>query len=134
MWLEVNNEEMLHLSYKRSPGRPKKLRRKEPDEDPNKGRTPTSYCCTNYGVHDHNARSCTTLVPDPEALKRKKKPKKNATQTTQPESSTEQQNFEASTEQQQPHHELPTKEKLETQCDVDPEFEILAADLCAAFE
>ncbi|KAI5447485.1 hypothetical protein KIW84_015080 [Lathyrus oleraceus] len=36
MWPEVDMEEMLPPSYKRGPGRPKKLRRREPDEDPNK--------------------------------------------------------------------------------------------------
>ncbi|CAK8560592.1 unnamed protein product [Lathyrus sativus] len=106
MYPKVNIEEMLPPSYKRGPGRPKKLRRREPDEDPNKGRTQISYCCTNCGVHGHNARSCTVLVPDPKAQKRK--PKKKATQTTQPEASTKQHNSEASTERQQPHHESST--------------------------
>ncbi|KAI5401119.1 hypothetical protein KIW84_065818 [Lathyrus oleraceus] len=36
MWPEVDMEKMLPPSYKRGPGRPKKLRRREPDEDPNK--------------------------------------------------------------------------------------------------
>ncbi|KAI5386016.1 hypothetical protein KIW84_072549 [Lathyrus oleraceus] len=36
MWPEVDMEEMLPPPYKRGPGRPKKLRRREPDEDPNK--------------------------------------------------------------------------------------------------
>src|SRR4051812_7978576 len=35
MWPEVDMEEMLPPSYKRGPGRPKKLRRREPGEDPN---------------------------------------------------------------------------------------------------
>ncbi|CAL5195757.1 unnamed protein product [Lathyrus oleraceus] len=69
-------EEMFPPSHKRGPGRPKKLRRKEPDEYPNKVRTRTNYCCTRYGVHGHNARSCTSQVVDPEAQKRKRKPKK----------------------------------------------------------
>ncbi|KAI5401015.1 hypothetical protein KIW84_065742 [Lathyrus oleraceus] len=64
MWSEVDMEEMLPPSYKRGPRRPKKLRRMEPDEDPNK-------------------------------------------------------------EQPQPN---------ETQIDVDPEFEMLAANLAASFE
>ena len=71
MWPKIDREEMLPPSYKRGPERPKKLRRKEPDEDPNKGRIQTSYCCPRYGIHDHNSRSCTSQVVDPEAQKRK---------------------------------------------------------------
>lgn len=51
IWSEVDMEEMFPSSHKRGPGRPKKLRRREPDEYPNKVRTRTSYCCTRYGVH-----------------------------------------------------------------------------------
>ncbi|CAK8567007.1 unnamed protein product [Lathyrus sativus] len=137
MWHEVNTEEMFPPSYKRGPGRPKKLKRREPDDDPNKVRTQISYCCTTCSVHGHNAKSCLVLVPDREAQKRKKKPKKNATQTTQPGSVAEQTTpaeNEASTEQQQPQHEALIEEQPETQCDVDQEFEMLAADLCAAFQ
>ncbi|KAI5385397.1 hypothetical protein KIW84_072118 [Lathyrus oleraceus] len=64
MWLEVDIEEMLPPTYKRAPGRPKKSRRKEPNEDPNKGRTQTSYSCINCGIHGHNARNCTSLMVD----------------------------------------------------------------------
>lgn len=71
MWPKVDIEEMLPPAYQKRPGRPKKLRRREPDEDPNKGRTQTSYCCTNCDIHDHNARSCTSRVVDHEAQKRK---------------------------------------------------------------
>ncbi|KAI5446469.1 hypothetical protein KIW84_014339 [Lathyrus oleraceus] len=89
MWSEVDMEEMLSPSYKRGPERPKKLRRRESDEDPNKVRTQTTYCCTRCGVHGYDAGSCT------------------------------------SQEQPQPN---------ETQIDVDPEFEMLAANLASAFE
>lgn len=71
MWPEVDMEEMLPPSYKRGPGRPKKLKRREPDEDPNKVRTQTTYCCTRCGVHGHNARNCTSQVVDHESKKRK---------------------------------------------------------------
>lgn len=64
MWPKVAMEKMLPSSYKRVPGRPKKLRRREPDEDPNKVKTQTSYCYTRYGVHGHNTRSCTSQVVD----------------------------------------------------------------------
>ncbi|KAI5428417.1 hypothetical protein KIW84_033414 [Lathyrus oleraceus] len=66
MWLKVDMEKILPPSYKRVPRQSKKLRRREPDEDPNKVRTQTSY-----GVHGYNARSCTSQVVDPEAKKRK---------------------------------------------------------------
>jgi hypothetical protein len=68
---EVDMEKMLPPSYKRGPGRPKKLRRREPDEDLHKIRTQTTYCCTRCGVHVHNARSCTSQLVDLEAQKRK---------------------------------------------------------------
>ncbi|KAI5386018.1 hypothetical protein KIW84_072551 [Lathyrus oleraceus] len=42
MWPEVDMEEMLPPPYKRGPGRPKKLRRREPDEDPNKPKKTTT--------------------------------------------------------------------------------------------
>jgi len=73
MWPEVDVEEMLPPAYKRGPGRPKKLRRREPDEDPNKGRTATTYRCTKCNKHGHNTRSCLRQVIDPEAQKRKVK-------------------------------------------------------------
>ncbi|CAL5212551.1 unnamed protein product [Lathyrus oleraceus] len=79
MWPEVDMEEMLPPSYKRGHGRPKKLRRREPDKDPNKIITQTTYCCSRCGIHGHNARSCTSQVVDPEAQKRKRKPKKTTT-------------------------------------------------------
>ncbi|CAK8561763.1 unnamed protein product [Lathyrus sativus] len=70
---------MLPPTYKRGPGRENQLRRKEPDEDTDKGRTQTIYYCINYGMHVHNAKSCTCLMVDIEAKKRKRKPKKNVT-------------------------------------------------------
>ncbi|KAI5438487.1 hypothetical protein KIW84_024287 [Lathyrus oleraceus] len=39
MWPKVDVEEMLPPTYKRGLGRPKNMRRREPDEDPSKGRT-----------------------------------------------------------------------------------------------
>lgn len=71
IWLEIDMEEMLPPSSKRGPGRPKKLRRKEPDDDPNKETPQTSYFCTRYSIHGHNAISCTSLLVDLEAQKRK---------------------------------------------------------------
>lgn len=71
MWPEVDIEEMLHPTYKRGHGMTTKLRRKEPDNNPNMERTQTSYCCTYFGVHVLNARSCTSLVVNHEVRKRK---------------------------------------------------------------
>ncbi|CAL5184342.1 unnamed protein product [Lathyrus oleraceus] len=123
-------EEMLSPSYKRGPERPKKLRRRESDEDPNKVRTQTTYCCTRCGVHGYDAGSCTSQVLDLEAKKRKRKPKKTATgqgptQTVKQEQTQPTEAETATQEQPQPN---------ETQIDVDPEFEMLAANLASAFE
>ncbi|KAI5420213.1 hypothetical protein KIW84_044123 [Lathyrus oleraceus] len=71
MWPEVNMEEMLPPSYKRGLGRTKKLRRRKPDEDHNKGRTQTSYYFIRCGIHGDNARSYTSQVVDPKAQKGK---------------------------------------------------------------
>lgn len=71
MWPEIDIEEKLPPTYKSELERAKKLKRMESNKDPNKGRTQTSYCCTNCGIHGHNVRSCTSLVVDLEAQKRK---------------------------------------------------------------
>ncbi|KAI5417401.1 hypothetical protein KIW84_042125 [Lathyrus oleraceus] len=114
MWPEVDMEEMLPPSYKRGSGRPKKLRRREPDEDPNKLRTQTTYCCTRCGVHGHNARSYTSHVVDLEAQKRKKTiTRQGPTQTATQEQTQPTEAETATQEQPQPN---------ETQIDVDPEF------------
>ncbi|CAK8561410.1 unnamed protein product [Lathyrus sativus] len=131
---------MLPPAYKRGPGRPKTLRRKELDENPNKGRTQTSYCCTTCTVHGHNARSCKSQVVDYEAQKRKRKPKKVT--TGQPFTNTSQatqEQTQASQEQTQASHptEAAINEHSEantSQTDVDIEFEMLAANLAATFE
>ncbi|CAK8578634.1 unnamed protein product [Lathyrus sativus] len=78
MWPKVDTEEILSPTYNRGPGRSKKLIRREPDEDPNKVRSETNYCCIRCGVHGHNARSCTSQVVDLKANKCKRKPKKTA--------------------------------------------------------
>ncbi|XP_039688656.1 uncharacterized protein [Medicago truncatula] len=81
MWPSVDVEEMLPPSYKRGPGRPKKLRRREPDEDGN-GRKYKRQCiryrCTKCGQSGHNNRSCKNEVVNPDAQKRKRKPPRNA--------------------------------------------------------
>lgn len=71
MWYGVDIEEMLPLNYKRGPGRSKKLRRREPDKDPNKRNTWKIYCWIRCGIHGHSAKSCSCLVVDPKAKKRK---------------------------------------------------------------
>ncbi|KAI5426436.1 hypothetical protein KIW84_032019 [Lathyrus oleraceus] len=50
MWPEVDVKEMLRPTYKRGPEIPNKLRNRELDEDSNKRRTQTSYCCTICGT------------------------------------------------------------------------------------
>ncbi|MCI33080.1 hypothetical protein A2U01_0054296, partial [Trifolium medium] len=60
------------------------MRRRDPHEDPSKRKTKTTYTCTTCGGEKHNALSCTSLEVNPEAQKRKRKPKKNAIVAPQP--------------------------------------------------
>jgi len=61
MWPKTNYPDILPPAYKRGPGRPKKLRRREPDETTSTNRwsrtRTTNRCnvCLEYG---HNARTC----------------------------------------------------------------------------
>lgn len=73
MWPTPDNgdeETLLPPMYKKGPGRPKKLRIREFDENgvrkPRKGK----YTCTTCGDPKHNSRRCKNN-PDPNALKRK---------------------------------------------------------------
>lgn len=76
MWLVVDVEEMLPPTYKRGPGRPKKLRRREADEETagKYKRQCTRYICTKCGEAGHNHRSCKSTQVNPIAQKRKTKP------------------------------------------------------------
>jgi hypothetical protein len=75
MWPEVECEEMLPPIFKKGPGRPKKLRRREPGEASQTqgkySRANTSYRCTTCNKFGHNARGCKSQTVDPEAQKRK---------------------------------------------------------------
>lgn len=74
MWPEVDCEQMLPPQYKRGPGRPKKLRRREVDEDPNASklkRANTKYRCTRCDQYGHNNRGCKSTAIDPKAQARK---------------------------------------------------------------
>lgn len=75
MWLEVECEEPMPPQYKRGPNRPKKLRRREPDEHTNNTnkfvREETSYRCTKCDKYDNNARSCKSQTTNPTAKVRK---------------------------------------------------------------
>jgi hypothetical protein len=62
----VVKEKLLPPMYKRGPGRPKKLRIREFDED----KYHCKYHCTTCGDPGHNTRSC-KKPQDPNALKRK---------------------------------------------------------------
>jgi hypothetical protein len=67
MWPDVKAEEMLPPSYKRGPGRPKKLRRRGADEESYRSRI---YKCTICGDPSHNRRGCKSTTIDPNAAKR----------------------------------------------------------------
>jgi hypothetical protein len=75
MWPEVQCEEMLPPVYNKGPGRPKKLRRREPDEPAKScgkfSRSFSKYRCTKCGSSGHNARGCKSQTVNPEAQKRK---------------------------------------------------------------
>ena len=60
-WPKTDNDPILPPQYKRGPGRPKKLRRREPDEDANPTklrRTHTQNQCRNCLQHGHNRATC----------------------------------------------------------------------------
>ncbi|PNX60353.1 hypothetical protein L195_g060142, partial [Trifolium pratense] len=116
MWPDVEVEEMLPPAYNRRPRRPKKRQRRDPHPDPSKRRTKTTYTCTTCGGEKHNALSCKSLEVNLEAQKRKRKPKKNA--IVEP--------------AQDPNTSAAPPEVPNVDDDV--EFEMLAADLAAAFE
>lgn len=68
MWPPNEFGQILPPTYKRDPGRPKKLRRREPDEDNNNRiklrRENTTYECKRCGGNGHNVRTC----PQPPAV------------------------------------------------------------------
>ncbi|RDX58521.1 hypothetical protein CR513_62156, partial [Mucuna pruriens] len=60
-WPKTNDKVILLPQYKCGPGRPKKLRRREPDEDPNPTklrRTHTTNKCNRCHQFGHNSRTC----------------------------------------------------------------------------
>ncbi|XP_050880746.1 uncharacterized protein LOC127084361 [Lathyrus oleraceus] len=77
MWPEVEMEPPLPPAYKNGPGRPKKIRIRESGEDgARKRRSGVAYKCTKCDNFGHNAMTCKATTQDPNALKRKRKPKK----------------------------------------------------------
>lgn len=70
----VQCEEMLPLQYKRGPRQPKKLRKRQSHEEPNKikyVRQGISYRCTKCDKFGQNNRSCKNKIVNPEAQQRK---------------------------------------------------------------
>lgn len=65
MWLKTELPYILPLNYKHGPGRPKKLRRREPDEvsQGNWKRNSTTHRCKKCLKYGHNVRTC--KVPNP---------------------------------------------------------------------
>ncbi|XP_058767169.1 uncharacterized protein LOC131640807 [Vicia villosa] len=76
MWPDVDTEELLPPSYKKGPGRPRKLRIRETGEEGARRRLPgVSYRCTKCDKVGHNVKSCKSKKQHPNGLKRKKKVK-----------------------------------------------------------
>ncbi|XP_058783754.1 uncharacterized protein LOC131658483 [Vicia villosa] len=74
MWPNVEADEMLPPSYKKGPGRPKKLRFREHDEGGARMRRPgVAYRCTNCDKFGHNSRKCKSAKNNQDALIRKRK-------------------------------------------------------------
>ncbi|XP_057452742.1 uncharacterized protein LOC130744588 [Lotus japonicus] len=72
LWQPTNDPEILPPKKKRGPGRPKKLRRRDPFEDLGStrlSRTVPKHKCSRYGQHGHNSRRCPNPVEsqEPEA-------------------------------------------------------------------
>lgn len=65
-WPETDDVEILPPMYKQGPGRPKKLRRREPDEPTNPTkvrRTNTVNKCRRCNTYGHNSRRCPLPPP-----------------------------------------------------------------------
>ncbi|XP_058759549.1 uncharacterized protein LOC131632841 [Vicia villosa] len=78
MWPEVEMEQVLLPSYKKGPGRPRKVRIRElGEEGARQRRHKIEYKCTKCDKFGHNALTCKSLTQDPNALKRKRKVKKS---------------------------------------------------------
>ncbi|CAK8562212.1 unnamed protein product [Lathyrus sativus] len=61
-------------SFKKGPGRPKKLTWREHDETGSRMRSPgVAYRCTKCDKFGHNSRKCQSIIQDTNALKRKRK-------------------------------------------------------------
>ncbi|XP_058741902.1 uncharacterized protein LOC131614317 [Vicia villosa] len=97
MWPKVEVEKPLPPAYKIGPGRPRKLRIRESWEDGARKRRPgVAYKCTKCDKFGHNVMTCKSKTQDPDALKRKRKVKSDAsgtaantaTETAEPDSET----------------------------------------------
>jgi hypothetical protein len=58
-WPKTQYDEVLPPTYKRGPGKPKKLRRREPDEDNTRlRRSDQKNMCNKCHQYGHNVRTC----------------------------------------------------------------------------
>ncbi|XP_057440306.1 uncharacterized protein LOC130732221 [Lotus japonicus] len=72
-WPKLQQDDILPPEIKRGPGRPKKLRRREPDEPDKKNPTKlrrggSSYTCSRCHKKGHNQRKCPLPPPSEDAL------------------------------------------------------------------
>ncbi|XP_057443991.1 actin-binding protein wsp1-like [Lotus japonicus] len=68
MWPKICEDPILPPEFKRGPGRPKKLRRREPDEQPHPTKLPrggSGYTCGRCHQKGHNQRKCHLPPPPP---------------------------------------------------------------------
>ncbi|MCI02195.1 hypothetical protein A2U01_0023227, partial [Trifolium medium] len=87
MWPEPENAEekpqILPPVYKTGPGRPKKVRIREFDEDGvRKRKRGVSYRCTTCNSFRHNAATCKSKTQDQDVMKRKRKPPRGKDNTS----------------------------------------------------
>ena len=66
MWSAIEFDDIQQPKYKKGPGRQKKLRKKEPDENPNRSRLirdQVPYKCSRSRAIGHNTRRCPLPPP-----------------------------------------------------------------------
>ena len=69
MWPKMNFDAIIPPLYRKKPGKPRKLKRREPDEDQSQTklrRTNTSITCRKCKEYGHNSGRCPNFPSTPE--------------------------------------------------------------------